>query len=88
MATKRPSFEKMERDRNKRAKQAAKREKRQAKGEDGEDEAGVEAAAPQVDESAVLGQLEALHQRYDAEEIDFDTFEERRTELLGQLTQD
>lgn len=86
MAKARPSFEKLERDRNKRAKQAAKRERRQARAEETED--GVdEPATPPVDEAAVLAQLEALHEQFDAEKIDFDTFEERRAELLGRLTQ-
>jgi len=33
----------------------------------------------------VLDQLAALHERFDADEIDFDEFEQRKHELLAQL---
>ena len=33
----------------------------------------------------VLASLAKLHEAYDAEQIDFDTFEERRAELMSRL---
>jgi hypothetical protein len=38
-----------------------------------------------VPQPEVLEQLADLHRRFDAEEIDFDDFEERKQELLAQL---
>lgn len=86
MATKRPSFEKRERDRAKKEKADAKRERRHDRptGEEGaEAEADVVVAA--VDEATVLASLDELHRRFDAEEIDFDDFAEQRDALLAQL---
>jgi hypothetical protein len=86
MSTNRPSFEKRERDRQKKAKAAAKRDKRLAgRATDAEEEGEVEAPAPAVDESAILARLEDLHKRFDDEQISFDDFEEQRAALLEQL---
>ena len=93
MSTNRPSFEKRERDRQKKAKAAAKRDKRLAGktdelGPDGEPIEGEAVVAPSpasVDESSILQRLEDLHKRYDDEQISFDDFEEQRAALLEQL---
>lgn len=84
MATKRPSFEKRERDRAKKAKADAKRERRHDRPGDEDDEAVAEPVVA-VDEAAVLASLDELHRRFDAEEIDFDDFAEQRDALLAQL---
>lgn len=41
--------------------------------------------SPTAPEPEVLDQLAALHQQFDADEIDFDEFEQRKQELLAQL---
>jgi hypothetical protein len=87
MATRRSSFEKRERDKNKKARAAAKREKRLDRGgetpEDGEAEPKVE--TPPTDQQAVFDALAALHAAYDDGRVSFDDFEEQRAELLGRL---
>jgi hypothetical protein len=91
MSTNRPSFEKRERDRQKKAKAAAKRDKRLAGktdelDPDGEPVEGETVAPPvSVDESSILQRLEDLHKRFDDEQIGFDDFEEQRAALLEQL---
>ena len=40
---------------------------------------------PTHDQDDVLASLAKLHEAYDAEQIDFDTFEERRAELMSRL---
>ncbi len=86
MATRRTGFDKRERDRAKKARAAAKREKRQDRGTtEHEDDPGDGTAAPAGDQAAVLDQLAKLHQDFEDEAIDFDTFEERKAELMTQL---
>ena len=58
-------------------------------------EAAAEAAAaasdapkPQSDPGAIMAELETLHKRFDDEQIDFETFEEKKAELLSRLTID
>ena len=89
MATRRPTHGKRERDRAKKAKAAGKRERRQGPDElggEGVEDGAVAVVGGPVDQAQVISRLEELHRRYDAEEIDFDTFEEARTELLSRLT--
>lgn len=89
MATRRPTHGKRERDRAKKAKAQAKRDRRHGVDGGPEDEVaedGAAAAARPVDQAAVIARLEELHRRYDADEIDFDEFEEARAELLTRLT--
>lgn len=85
MGTQRSSFEKRERDRNKKARAAAKRDKRFDKtpGED-DDTPGITVGA--ADSAAILEAVAILHQRFDDEEIDFEAFEEMKAELMGRLT--
>lgn len=87
MATRRSSFEKRERDKNKKARAAAKREKRLDRGgdtsEDGDAEPKAETAP--TDQQAVFDALAALHAAYDDGRVSFDDFEEQRAELLGRL---
>ena len=93
MGVQRTSFEKLQRDRAKKAKQAAKREKRLDKTPDEIEADASEAAAaaalanPEAELSAadLLILIEQIHKQFDAEEIDFEEFEERKVELLGRL---
>lgn len=89
MGAQRTSFDKLQRDRNKKAKQALKRERRQT----GEPRlsAGEEAdAAPMSSEgelsaAELLSQIELIHRQLDEKVIDFDEFEERKADLMARL---
>jgi hypothetical protein len=87
MAAQRTSFEKLQRDRNKKAKAALKRERRQ--GTDGP--AVTSAPAPVVDHggelsaSALLELIESIHKQYAAKELTAEEFEEKKAELLARL---
>ena len=91
MATRRTSFDKLQRERAKRAKAASKRERRQERGAEGEDQdqhQDQDLGAPlTTDLSAgeLMQRLDMLHNRFEAKTIDFDTFEEQKRELLEQL---
>ncbi len=84
MATRRTTFGKLERERQKREKAAAKRERRAALQSDDEDEAAP--AEPTPDEGAVLNALAEVHRRFDEGELDLEEFEARRDELRAKLT--
>lgn len=92
MGAQRTSFEKLQRDRAKKAKAANKREKRQGRAEDGEDDAPPDTEALLADDGheltagELLALVEELHRQYEAKEIEFDDFEERKIELLQRLT--
>lgn len=93
MAAQRTSFEKLQRDRAKKAKAANKREKRQGKGDDdvvvGPDtEALLADDGHELTAGELLALVEELHRSYEAKEIEFDEFEERKIELLQKLPVD
>jgi type II secretory ATPase GspE/PulE/Tfp pilus assembly ATPase PilB-like protein len=76
-------FQKQMREKARREKALAKQERKEERAaEAASAETGDAAAAPQPQ---VLEQLAELHRRFDADDIDFEEFEERKTELLGQL---
>jgi hypothetical protein len=87
MATRRTTFDKLQRERAKKAKAAAKRERRQEKGEGGEEE-GVDLLAQdeQLTPGELLERIEEVHRRYDAGQLSFEDFEEQKTELLTRLS--
>lgn len=87
MATRRSSFEKRERDKNKKARAAAKRERRQDRSDATSNvEPDASPAASAVgDQQAVFDALAALHAAYDDGRVTFDDFEEQRAELLSRL---
>jgi hypothetical protein len=84
MARQRTTFGKIMREREKQQRAQAKAEKR-AERAAGSDEDVEDEVVPQHDESDVLASLAKLHEAYDNEQIDFDTFEERRAELMSRL---
>jgi hypothetical protein len=93
MGASRTSFAKLQRDRAKKAKAAAKRERRLDPG--GEPIEGEEAAPTElVDDGEELSAdqllklVEELHADFEAERIDFETFEERKTELFARISVD
>jgi hypothetical protein len=83
MATRRTTFGKLERERQKREKAAAKRERRESLRADDEQDTP---AQPVADESAVLNALADIHRQYDAGELGLEEFEARRDELRAKLT--
>ncbi|MCU1354470.1 MAG: hypothetical protein JWM05_3679 [Acidimicrobiales bacterium] len=97
MAANRTSFEKLQRDRAKKAKAALKREKRQLKGEEGPEGTEETATTPEwlnlppgeaPSAANLLEMVATLHQQFENEEISFDEFEERKTELFASLSVD
>jgi len=89
MGAQRTSFEKLQRDRDKKAKQALKRERRQTGepriGADGE-EALVELSTEgELSAAELLAQIELIHKQLDDKVIDFDEFEERKADLMARL---
>ena len=84
MARQRTTFGKIMREREKQQRAQAKQEKRaERSSEEGDDEVIVE--EPSHDQDDVLAGLAKLHEAFDNEQIDFDTFEERRAELMSRL---
>jgi hypothetical protein len=84
MATQRSSFEKRERDRNKKAKAAAKREQRLSKTPTTDEEPA--SAVSDAESAAILQAVAILHQRFEDNEIEFEEFEESKAELMSRLT--
>ena len=88
VATRRTSFDKLQRERAKRAKQAAKREERQeraaarAEGEDGESVVDID---EELSAGELMQRLEDAHVRFENKEMDFETFEEEKRALLERL---
>jgi len=92
IATNRTSFDKMQRDRAKKARAALKREKRQGIGDGLEATSDVDVTGDPVastDEllspSELLHRVEDLHRRFEAKQIDFETFEEEKADLMRRL---
>ena len=89
MGAQRTSFEKLQRDRNKKAKQALKRERRQTGetriGEDGEEILVELSAEGELSATELLAQIELIHKQLDDKVMDFEEFEERKIDLMGRL---
>jgi hypothetical protein len=77
-------FQKQQREKARREKAAAKYARKEQRREE-RDEASP--AAP-VDSSAILAELAAIHERFDAGELELDDFLAARDELTRQLTDD
>lgn len=94
MGASRTSFAKLQRDRAKKAKAAAKRERRLDRDEDRPELDDADTGSEVLDEGAeisadqLLRMVEELHADFEAKRIDFDTFEERKTELFARITVD
>jgi hypothetical protein len=87
MATRRTTFDKLQRERAKKAKAAAKRERRQDKAGDEEQDLDVDLGSEeQLSPGELLQRIEAVHERYAAKQISFEEFEEQKTELLTRLS--
>ena len=86
MAAQRTSFDKLQRDRAKKAKQAAKREMRLNKDDEPVAEAPV--LVPEGGELSageLLQLIEQIHRQFEAKQIDFEEFEERKADLMARL---
>ncbi|MFZ4668126.1 MAG: hypothetical protein ACOYML_02415 [Microthrixaceae bacterium] len=91
MGASRTSFAKLQRDRAKKAKAQAKRERR-LNGDEamGDDETVDEFELPEGEEELtaeeLLALVEQLHADFEAKRIDFEEFEERKTELFARIS--
>ncbi len=90
MATGRSSFAKRQRDMAKKAKAQAKREKRLERGEFDDDSGSDEIVddGPKLSNDDLMARIEDLHRRYDDGQMDLDTFDEQRAELMAQISVD
>ena len=87
MATGRSSFAKRQRDMAKKAKAAAKRERKLEGDEEVEDEEVVD-DGPSLPNDVIMEKVAELHRRYDDGQMDLDTFDEERANLMGQISVD
>lgn len=92
MASGRTSFDKLQRERAKKAKAAAKRERRLDKGAVAPPQsgpgygAGTAAQDPDgPDTTRLLELIEQVHRQFEDHEISYETFEERKADLLARL---
>ena len=90
MATGRSSFAKRQRDMAKKAKAQAKREKKLEKGDELEDELEDEIIddGPKLSNDVIMEKVADLHRRYDDGQMDLDTFDEERANLMAQISVD
>lgn len=93
MGASRTSFEKLQRDRAKKAKAAAKRDKRLEKGNEPEttdETVDVTSLTPgqEIPPDQLLKMVADLHRQFEDEEITFEEFEDRKTELFALLSVD
>lgn len=93
MGAQRTSFAKLQRDRAKKAKAAAKREMRQDRPVTPTDETeadqpesgGTDDGVSVLSASELLEQIERVHRQFEAKQISYDDFEEKKAELLARL---
>jgi hypothetical protein len=84
MSAGRTTHDKRQRERAKQAKAAEKRARRQERGSESADEVvGFDGDHRSTEE--LLAEMEALHASFDAKTIEFEAFEERKSELLDQI---
>lgn len=90
MATGRSSFAKRQRDMAKKAKAQAKREKRLERGDFDDDPGGegIVDDGPKLSNDDLMARIADLHRRYDDGQMDLDTFDEQRAELMAQISVD
>ena len=89
MAAQRSSASKRQRDIDKRSRAAEKRDRRQSKNDPTDDASAIDGAAeqasPPADSGAILQEMEQLQRDFDAEIIDFETYDARKAELLSHI---
>ena len=84
MATRRTSFGKLQRDRNKQANAALKRERRLERSNAEEEEAVIPEEG-ELSAAQLLTLIEQIHKQFDDKQIDFEEFEEKKAELMARL---
>jgi hypothetical protein len=87
MATRRTSFAKLQRDREKKARASAKQERRQERLAEPEPAAPA-AEGEELSAAQLLVEVERLHKQFEDKQIDFDTFEERKAALMARIPVD
>ena len=89
MAAQRSSASKRQRDIDKRSRAAEKRDRRQRKSDvssdDAPEAAAVDDGAVHNDSGAILERIEQLQREFDADVIDFETYDARKAELLSHI---
>ena len=90
MAAQRSSASKRQRDIDKRSRAAEKRDRRQRKSDATTDDsadvdAGAEAGEEKSDSGAILERIEQLQREFEADVIDFETYDARKAELLSHI---
>ena len=89
MATGRSSFAKRQRDMAKKAKAAAKRERKLEDDVEVEDDDEiVEDTGPKLSNDEIMGKVADLHRRYDDGQMDLDSFDDERANLMAQISID
>jgi hypothetical protein len=93
MGVQRTSFEKLQRERQKKAKAAAKRARREERAAAADEpEADIEPADGDaltlLSPAELLRMVEIVHERFEAGTIGLEEFEEKKTELLARLPVD
>ena len=90
MATGRSSFAKRQRDMAKKAKASAKRERKLEKGDDevDDDDEIVVDDGPKLSNEEIMEKVADLHRRYDDGQMDLDTCDEERANLMAQISVD
>lgn len=86
MARQRTTFGKIMREREKQQRAQAKAEKRAERAAEAAEEEVDEGPVP--DQGDVLASLAKLHEAFENDQIDFETFEERRAELMAKIKVD
>jgi hypothetical protein len=88
MGAQRTTFDKLQRERAKKAKAIAKRERRQDRTDEPGDTPGV-VAFPEGDgllsPAELLELVATIHAQFEAGDMSFEDYEERKTELLARL---
>ena len=89
MATVRSSFAKRQRDMAKKAKAAAKRERKLEDDVEVEDDDEiVEDTGPKLSNDEIMEKVADLHRRYDDGQMDLDSFDDERANLMAQISID
>lgn len=91
MATGRSSFAKRQRDMAKKAKAAAKRERKLEKSDEFDeldDDVVEEETGPTLSNEEIMERVADLHRRYDDGQMDLDTFDELKADLMDQMVID
>ncbi|MBT5138012.1 MAG: hypothetical protein HOH36_14170 [Acidimicrobiaceae bacterium] len=89
MATGRSSFAKRQRDMAKKAKAAAKRERKLEDDVEVEDDDEiVEDTGPKLSNDEIMEKVADLHRRYDDGQMDLDSFDDERANLMAQISID